>query len=1478
MKTTAQNLGFTILILCFFALFPTKSAKAYWVSGGTCGQTCSSAQQACDDAAVRFQRSLLGMYPIFGQGKMLGYTCDLDPEPINIGDYLTFPNCTLIHQVKDASSYSGCVAKIPPKQAGKQCGQAGNPITIVNGNKYLQASDYQSGGYESISFDRFYNSLEQYANSSSPFRQPMLGVRWRTNWDNSLEFLSTIIIYARRSDGQEIQFSKSGGVWILPGGYTDVPYRLREVGGNFELIDYSDTVETYDSTGKMISRVTKSGYTQTLSYTNNKLTSVSDSYGRSLTFTYNGNYLETVTAPDNQVYTYAYQPLNSYGPEPKILLSVTYPDATPSNPADNPKITYLYEDAGFPQAVTGIVDEKGNRLATYGYNSDGRAVLTTHAGDADRHSIVYHADGRRTVTNPLGKETIYHYSTVQNAPKVTLVEGVANGTCEAANQSYSYSSNGFLSSKLDWKGNRTNYTYNNRGLQESRTEAFGTPLVRTITTQWHPTFRLPTQITAPGKTTAFSYNASGLLLTRTETDTTANVTPYSTNGQQRIWTYTYTPQGQVHTVNGPRTNVNDVTTYDYNAQGNLIRVTNALNHQVNITQFDANGLPLALVDANNAAITLGYEPRQWLKTITIAGATTQLEYEPTGNIGKVTLPDGAFFTYGYDAAQRLTSIENNLGERIEWTLDPMGNRTSILAKNGGSTLVYTHTQAFDALGRLLRDIGAYNQTATFGYDKNDNQTSLLNARQFTTSWAFDALDRLTQMTDALSHNTSFSHNAQDELSGVTDPRNIATSYVYNGFGEAIYESSPDSGNITLHRDSAGNITQVTDARGIVANYTYDALNRILTESFPGNTAENRTYSYDNSAANQFGIGRLWKFTDDSGRGEYAYDARGNIVKNIRVISGTSYVIQYEYDLADRLTKITYPSGRIVHYNRDSFGQIQSVTTKAHNAAPLVTLASNIEYMPFGSVKGFTFGNGLIAEMSYDLDYRLTLRKVRDGSTPLLHYTYGYDAEGNIETATDHLIAARNQTFGYDALDRLVSAISGGVYGNEAYQYDAVGNMTQRNRAADSYVFTYPPTSNRLSSITKNGQATRSFGYDGAGNVIADAIAGGDTHSLVYNHAGRYKQLDKNSATDTIYKYNLLGERVLKYYPPQIEQVGGLLEAFPMLIPVYKALPEEQRKLLQIRIGGNGLESDGFGEDIPAIAGMTHYLYDLDQTLISENASNAFPVREYVYLPDAEGLMTPIAQWNSTLPGANTSTDELLYILTDHLNAPVKLVDTAKAVKWDRVRTPYDETATLSGNKQTNLRLPGQYYDLESAYHYNLFRDYNPALGRYMQSDPIGLGGGINRFSYAELNPVIKTDPKGLSTFMCRKPLDGLARLDDEGERNGPEIPGNRLFHQYLCVKDSVGRVTCGGQDMSSGWGIVGLVRGQPSKDVWPAHGKGQCHQSDDRKCVDDCVAGRINSPIRPPYSIPSSWGEHCQEWADRTLEQCQKLCDDEKKR
>jgi len=115
-------------------------------------------------------------------------------------------------------------------------------------------------------------------------------------------------------------------------------------------------------------------------------------------------------------------------------------------------------------------------------------------------------------------------------------------------------------------------------------------------------------------------------------------------------------------------------------------------------------------------------------------------------------------------------------------------------------------------------------------------------------------------------------------------------------------------------------------------------------------------------------------------------------------------------------------------------------------------------------------------------------------------------------------------------------------------------------------------------------------------------------------------------------------------------------------------------------------------------------------------------------------------------------DTLYYYHNDHLGTPQKMTDENQIVVWDVDYTPFGAafgTATI----ENNLRFPGQYYDAESGLHYNYFRDYDPGIGRYIQSDPIGLRGGLNTYAYTYSNPLRYIDPLGLEVSWCCAPID-----------------------------------------------------------------------------------------------------------------------------
>jgi len=389
--------------------------------------------------------------------------------------------------------------------------------------------------------------------------------------------------------------------------------------------------------------------------------------------------------------------------------------------------------------------------------------------------------------------------------------------------------------------------------------------------------------------------------------------------------------------------------------------------------------------------------------------------------------------------------------------------------------------------------------------------------------------------------------------------------VHNGFGDVIRRTSPDTGITDYEYDTAGNLTKMTDARGVVTDYAYDVLYRRISKTFPASTAENVTYSYDDVTGGNKGKGRLTKIEDSSGSTAFVYDARGNVTRQTRVIGTQTYVIDYAYDAAGNLIRITYPSGRLVEYLRDGEGRVAHVTTRKTAGAAMTIIAGAITYMPHGPISALTFGNGLQATFSYDADCRLTGIDTTDGTSAVqdLDYAYG-DAgggdAGNIRSITDNLAPSLSQSFDYDAFYRLTGA--NGAYGDFDYTYDAVGNRLTRTITAGSTVTetsTLDTASNRLLSVS-DGTTTRALGYTANGNIATDSAGAGFAYG--YNHANRVTTVQENSVTVASYTYSDLGERVVK-------DLGG--------------------------------------------GAITHFLFDLGGALLAESNAAGVVQREYVHL-------------------------------------------------------------------------------------------------------------------------------------------------------------------------------------------------------------------------------------------------------------------------
>lgn len=575
------------------------------------------------------------------------------------------------------------------------------------------------------------------------------------------------------------------------------------------------------------------------------------------------------------------------------------------------------------------------------------------------------------------------------------------------------------------------------------------------------------------------------------------------------------------------------------------------------------------------------------------------------------------------------------------------------------------------------------RTRSFAYDLNDNPVGETNPRQFAHSQAFDALDRLVGQSDPLGGKTRLAYDAQDNLTEVKDPRGVTTRYEYDGLGNLTRLVSPDSGTTTFEHDAAGNVIRRTDARGAVTEYRYDALNRLVERRSPSDPSLDVQYRYDLTADGNKGIGRLGAIEGARDSLVYRYDERGNLVEQVRSIRLDQQTlldrVTYRYDAANQLLEIGYPSGLAIGYPRNAGGQVASVTLAVGDKAPS-TLVGQIAYLPFGPLQRLTWGNGIALSREYDQDYQLLRQKVGPWQSD-----YQHDANGNIQQHRHSLWGTLD--YQYDPLDRLTE--ERGVQGGRSYAYDAVGNRTQRSDnpasggTASSQDYQYAPDSNRLTAI--GAQAVTS---DAAGNLTQDRAA----RKLAYDAQGRLQSVSRDGQQVAEYRYNALGQRIVKLTPESI----------------------------------------------------TTYLYGPDGQFLGEaehdGSGRKLRAQYYLWL-DSLPLATIDADYDAQGKVGNPT---LLYLHGDHLDTPRLATDASGQIAWQWQSDAFGRGEALSqGSTQVNLRFPGQYYDAESGLHYNYFRDYDPETGRYVESDPIGLGGGLNTYGYVEANPVLRTDSLGL---------------------------------------------------------------------------------------------------------------------------------------
>jgi len=649
----------------------------------------------------------------------------------------------------------------------------GHPINPATGNKYLHEVDMETDGASALQFARTYNSG---TTSSFPGSPPGRG------WSHSHLYALSVEGQAQyvsiiRQDGRTERFTLSGTQYVGLGSSRSVLAATTDGSGTPTGWLYRSEdgwLENYNTLGQLINRTSKSGYQQTYAYSGGAVgvnlasvsyspLSVTDSFGRSLAFTYNPDgSLAGVTGPAGLSTSFAAN-TDSYGHI--TSLSATYPGSQTKQ--------YIYGGTSFVDTpstpawnfLTGVVDENQSQYSVYTYNNAGQGVNTSLAGGVSSYTMAYDSGSLRTsVTDPLGttRTSSFTQNATSGALQLTGQSQPGGAGCAAASSAATYDSNGNKNSEDDFVGNRVCWAYDqSRNLKLTAVEGLATSAACNAVTAanaalpsgarktsylWHPTWRVPISVAEPRRLTTLVYNGqpdptngnaiaacaptAALLpdgspivvlckhVVQATTDADGHLGLSATldaTSLPRTTSMTYNALGQVLSKQDPRGNSASWSYYGDtgggHTTGDLQTFTNAVGHTTQYTSYDGAGRLLRSVEPSGATVDRLYTARGWLSSLAVtptesAARTTGFTYDAVGQITRASLPDGTAIQFTYDAAHRLTTAIDGAGNSVTYALDNSGNRVGEEIKDPLGNLARNITRAFDTLNRLQSVTGA----------------------------------------------------------------------------------------------------------------------------------------------------------------------------------------------------------------------------------------------------------------------------------------------------------------------------------------------------------------------------------------------------------------------------------------------------------------------------------------------------------------------------------------------------------------------------------------------------------------------------------------------------------------------------------------------------------------------------------------------------------------------------------------------------